>query len=157
MTTENEIRNILWKACAILRGRMDSLSGMDGIRSLLLMKYLSDTEEAPQEASGFERLYGQRNDPGLCQAFGEAFARLKDSGLQDLLPAEPAFREEAEHHDILRDLLELFHTLDFRQESEQGIRTLCGAFIRQQQTQPAVRRPRRFSKKRRQHHHDDKK
>lgn len=106
MTTENEIRNILWKACAILRGRMDSLSGMDGIRSLLLMKYLSDTEEAPQEASSFERLYRQRNEPGLCQAFGAAFARLKDSGL--------------------RDLLELFHTLDLRQELEQGIRTLCG-------------------------------
>lgn len=126
MTTENEIRNILWKACASLRGRMDSFSGMDGIRSLLLMKYLSDTAEAPQEVSGFERLYGQRNEPGLCQAFGQAFSRLRDSGLRDLLPAEPAFREEAEHHDILRDLVELFHTLDLRQEPEQGIRTLCG-------------------------------
>ena len=91
MTTKRDIEQVLWKACDSFRGKIDSSRYKDYILSMLFVKYLSDVAQekkenyikqyerdmrrveramnrerfAMDEASTFDYLYQNRNDPEI--------------------------------------------------------------------------------------------
>ncbi len=108
--TQDEINNILWKACDTFRGTVDPSQYKDYILVMLFVKYISDVRQdhfdvfmlkykgdktrvlrqldkdkfkLPKGCS-FEKLYAQRNEPNLGEIINEALEAIEDANKEKL-------------------------------------------------------------------------
>ncbi len=110
MTTKQEIKDVLWKACDSFRGKIDSSRYKDYILSMLFVKYLSDLIKEKKEQyveqyagdmqrvkramkrerfaldkeSTFDYLYENRNDNEIGQKINVALSRIEEQNSSKL-------------------------------------------------------------------------
>lgn len=108
--TQDEINNILWKACDTFRGTVDPSQYKDYILVMLFVKYISDVHQDHfdefmlkykgdktrvlrqldkdkfklPEGCSFERLYAQRNESNLGEIINEALEAIEDANKEKL-------------------------------------------------------------------------
>ncbi len=108
--SQDEINNILWKACDTFRGTVDPSEYKNYILVMLFVKYISDVwqdhfDEFMQrykgdktrvrrqldkdkfklpESCSFEKLYAQRNEPNLGEIINEALEAIEDANKEKL-------------------------------------------------------------------------
>ena len=108
--TQDEINNILWKACDTFRGTVDPSQYKDYILVMLFVKYISDVHQNHfdefmlkykgdktrvlrqldkdkfklPEGCSFERLYAQRNESNLGEIINEALEAIEDANKEKL-------------------------------------------------------------------------
>lgn len=108
--TQDEINNILWKACDTFRGAVDPSQYKDYILVMLFVKYISDVHQDHfdefmlkykgdktrvlrqldkdkfklPEGCSFERLYAQRNESNLGEIINEALEAIEDANKEKL-------------------------------------------------------------------------
>lgn len=108
--SQDEINNILWKACDTFRGTVDPSQYKDYILVMLFVKYISDVRQDHfdefmlkykgdktrvlrqldkdkfklPEGCSFERLYAQRNEPNLGEIINEALEAIEDNNKEKL-------------------------------------------------------------------------
>lgn len=156
MTTKAKIEDMLWSACEILRGEMDSVQWKDYVLSLLFLKYLSDLsaenreewsesvqgDEAQmerfflEEEATFEVLYQQRNDGALGEKINGVLAHIENHDSGKLIQVfrgidfnSPVdFGDETKKNTILRNLLEAFHRLNLRPKALASPDVIADAF-----------------------------
>jgi type I restriction enzyme M protein len=108
--SQDEINNILWKACDTFRGTVDPSQYKDYILVMLFVKYISDVHQDHfdefmlkykgdktrvlrqldkdkfklPEGCSFEKLYAQRNEPNLGEIINEALEAIEDANKEKL-------------------------------------------------------------------------
>jgi type I restriction enzyme M protein len=108
--SQDEINNILWKACDTFRGTVDPSQYKDYILVMLFVKYISDVHQDHfdefmlkykgdktrvlrqldkdkfklPEGCSFERLYAQRNESNLGEIINEALEAIEDANKEKL-------------------------------------------------------------------------
>ena len=108
--TQDEINNILWKACDTFRGTVDPSQYKDYILVMLFVKYISDVHQDHfdefmlkykgnqervlrqldkdkfklPEGCSFEKLYAQRNESNLGEIINEALEAIEDANKEKL-------------------------------------------------------------------------
>ncbi len=108
--SQDEINNILWKACDTFRGTVDPSQYKDYILVMLFVKYISDVHQDHYdefmlkykgdktrvlrqldkdkfklpEGCSFERLYAQRNESNLGEIINEALEAIEDANKEKL-------------------------------------------------------------------------